>query len=365
MRSPRVSYALAMATHSPWDPSPRSRFRPSRAVSGQTPVGRKEGCDGGPRPACHSTEALHSCGRLDVLQEHACPSSSLPRPQAVSTVSSNLLPGLLSKPQVPPPSVPHRPARVSRLGTQGCGSDPLCSCRSVLPAADGSLPSSRSPWSSRDPADLCAGEGPFQDAGMSPLLQSPQEHRAHLTFSPFFSFFPSSFLVTQGSSLSFRFPRSSDNSNKYSICICILDSFGRKVTLCPLTSTPSWLPLSHFYRYFNTDFALIPKDLRIYSGLLGSYLMERVFDSVQPHQDPNVCHGYLPKELGISQLTSCKVFIFSIHLSEAWCWYVGPKGCCQGSSSYEKQNCVPGIIYRKFRAISKGFKNSVVVNATP
>ena len=145
MRSPRVSYALAMATHSPWDPSPRSRFRPSRAVSGQTPVGRKEGCDGGPRPACHSTEAFHSCGRLDVLQEHACPSSSLPRPQAVSTVSSNLLPGLLFKPQVPPPSVPHRPARVSRLGTQGCGSDPLCSCRSVLPAADGSLPSSRSP----------------------------------------------------------------------------------------------------------------------------------------------------------------------------------------------------------------------------
>ena len=35
--------------------------------------------------------------------------------------------------------------------------------------------------------------------------------------------------------------------------------------------------------------------------------MERVFDSVQPQQDPNVYHGYLPKELGISQLTSCKV----------------------------------------------------------
>ena len=39
MRSPRVSYNLAMATHSPRDPSPLSRLRCSRAASGADACG--------------------------------------------------------------------------------------------------------------------------------------------------------------------------------------------------------------------------------------------------------------------------------------------------------------------------------------
>lgn len=302
------------------------------------PAGRDESCDGSPRPACHSTEALHSCGHLDVLQERACPSSSLPLPQAVSTVSSNLFPGLLSKPQVPPPSVPHRSVHVSRLGTQGCGSDPLCSCHSVLPATDGSLPSSRSPWSSRDPADLCACEGPFQDAGMSPLLQIPP---GALSSSHFLSFlyllsfilpcYTGIFLVLVG----FRDPRPILTIISF-VYVFLIHLGGKWLYVLLLPHHLDSPCLISRDILIQTLHCLILKDLRIYSGVLGRYLMERVFDSVQPHQDLNVCHGYLPKELGISQLTSCKVFIFSIHLSEAWCWYVGPKGCCQGSSSYEK-----------------------------
>lgn len=69
MRSPRVSYDSATATHSPWDLSPRSRLRRSRAVSGADGCGSGARLRGGPPSACHSTEALPSCGRLGVLQE--------------------------------------------------------------------------------------------------------------------------------------------------------------------------------------------------------------------------------------------------------------------------------------------------------
>ena len=57
--------------------------------------------------------------------------------------------------------------------------------------------------------------------------------------------------------------------------------------------------------------------------------MERVFDSVQPQKDPNVCHGYLPKELGISQLTSCKVITLptKVRLVKAMVFHVVMYGC--------------------------------------
>lgn len=117
MRSPRVSYDSATATHSPCDPSPRGRLRSSGAVSGAGSCGSGARLRGGPPSACHSTEALPSCGRLGVLQERPV-QAPLPHPQVICTVSSDLLPGFLSKPQAPPPRVPHRPARVSGLGAQ-------------------------------------------------------------------------------------------------------------------------------------------------------------------------------------------------------------------------------------------------------
>lgn len=69
MRSPRVSRDPAPATHSPCDLSPRSRLRSSRAVSGAGGCGSGARLRGGPPSACHSTEALPSCGRLGVLRE--------------------------------------------------------------------------------------------------------------------------------------------------------------------------------------------------------------------------------------------------------------------------------------------------------
>lgn len=149
---------------------------------------------------------------------------------------------------------------------------------------------------------------------MSPLFNPP----GALSSSPLSLLSLPSFLhpslLHRDLSCPFGFPRSSANSNNYFICICIFDSFGRKIdSLCPLNHTILTPCLISRDILIQTLHCLILKDLRIYSGLLGRYLMERVFDSVQPHRDPNVCHGYLPKELGISQLTSCK-FLSSVFI---------------------------------------------------
>ncbi|CAI9155568.1 unnamed protein product [Rangifer tarandus platyrhynchus] len=114
-RSPRVSYDLATATHSPWDLSPRSRLRRSRAVSGADGCGSGARLRGGPPSACHSTEPLPSCGRLGVLQERPVQAPlSPPSPQSVATFSLVSSPN----PKFPHPGF-HTGQRVSQAWVHG------------------------------------------------------------------------------------------------------------------------------------------------------------------------------------------------------------------------------------------------------
>lgn len=114
----------------PMDPSPRAGFRPLRAVSGADACGWDESCDGGPRPACHSSRGTSSCGHLDVLQERACPNSSLLLPQAISTVGSNLFPG-----QTPSSTAVIAPVSACLTpGYTGLWLRPLCVAVSLCPA---------------------------------------------------------------------------------------------------------------------------------------------------------------------------------------------------------------------------------------
>ena len=84
---------------------------------GQAAVGQEQGCK-----AVHRLHATRQ-RRFPPVAAWASSRSGLskllsPHPQVICTVSSDLLPGFLSKPQAPPPRVPHRPARVSGLGAR-------------------------------------------------------------------------------------------------------------------------------------------------------------------------------------------------------------------------------------------------------
>ena len=194
---------------------------------GQAAVGQEQGCE-----AVHRLHATRQ-RRFPPVAAWASSRSGLSKllsPTLRSSAQSVATFSLVSSPnpKLPRPGF-HTGQRVSQAGVHGLWLRPsvlpsLCPvCRRRLSALF-SKPLKLPPVL----ADLSAGEGPFQDSGISLLLQIPQEHQAHFTFSPFFSFFfLSSFLVHRDLSCPLRFPRSSANSlNNDSVCICILDSFG-------------------------------------------------------------------------------------------------------------------------------------------
>ena len=168
----------------------------------------KEAAMAAPLFTCHSTMVLHFYGAPCFCNEHFwLRSSSFPSLQAVSSQPTAVLfPGLLSKPHVPAPSPhAHQWTHVSGWGVQGCGTDYLCRCHSVLPATDLLLRSPLSPRSSPSvPADLLLVRGlPWMQEPLLSFTSPPPGAQVPSCFLLSFFSFLSSYPVTWRSFLSF------------------------------------------------------------------------------------------------------------------------------------------------------------------